>query len=246
LANVTDLVLIEVFYNLEMMFTKRSDWWKVDSKIDEDLENLNYEKIKRALAYLRQKGLVETIKANSILPKISQAGLERVHSLLPHYDEKRFWDGNLYLITYDLPIKKNRERNSLRDFLKKIGCGMLQQSLWITPYNPTELLKRFVTEKNLSEDLILVSSLGKKGTMGGMSLPDLIEKVYCLSKINREYEKFLFDCREKREPKPKLIFQFLSILENDPQLPFDLLPEDWQGEEAYRVLQSLTNSQQKT
>ena len=144
-------------------------------------------------------------------------------------------DGRIYLVTYDLPVQKNNLRNELRDFLKTIGCGLLQESVWLTPYNPTKLLEAFTRKNNLAGDLILVSSLGKDGTVGGMDLPDLLEKVYHLSEVNENYRNFLES--PMLESKDKIVFKYLSILRGDPQLPFKLLPEDWLGEKAYRLFQ---------
>lgn len=240
LARVTDLALVAVFYNLEIAFLKRNEWWKVEGRVMEDLEEFNYEKLKRGLNQLRQKGLIQTIKEDLALPKITETGLKKLRSLMPQYDEKRIWDGKLYLITYDLPVKKNKERNYLRNFLKKIGCGMMQQSFWLTPYNPSKLLEKFVEEQNLSEDLILVSTLGRGGTIGGMEFPLLVERVYHLSEINERYKKFIFDCRKQEKPRSQLVFQYLSILSDDPQLPFALLPDWWQGDEAYGQFKKIT------
>ncbi|MEK6624932.1 MAG: hypothetical protein AABY86_08190, partial [Bdellovibrionota bacterium] len=62
-------------------------------------------------------------------------------------------------------------------FLRKIGCGLLQESIWVTPFNPTELVREFVNDKNLA-GTVLVSVLGKDGSIGGMTLEELIENVY--------------------------------------------------------------------
>lgn len=241
LEKSVDIVLVSLFYNLELALHSRSEWWKLDEKVGADFEKVNYETIKRAFNYLRRKGLIQFSKEKKSLPKITEAGKKKLNSILPRYDDRRIWDGRIYMITYDLPIKKNKERNYLRVFLRKIGCGLLQKSVWITPYNPTQLLEEFVKERDL-EDLILVSSLGKDGTIGGMELPDLIERVYQLSRTNREYLEFINDAQKGKTSKDQLVFRYLSILSGDPQLPFALLPDWWVGDKAYHnFLQALDN-----
>ncbi|MGB9637585.1 MAG: PaaX family transcriptional regulator C-terminal domain-containing protein [Microgenomates group bacterium] len=239
LSRLTDLALVAIFFNLEIAFLKRREWWKVDAMVEEDLEEFNYEKLKRALSQLKQKGLIRSIREKSALPEITANGLKRLQTLIPQYDEKRVWDGQLYLITYDLPVEKNRKRDCLRHFLKTIGCGMLQQSLWITPYNPTKLIEKFVEENNLSEDLILVSVLGKGGTIGKMEPRLLIERVYSLLEINERYRQFIFACQDRAKSPNQLIFQYLSVLADDPQLPFALLPDWWEGERAHEIFLKL-------
>lgn len=242
-----DIVLVAVYFNLELPFLGRKDWGgKLDDKIQEDLSRFDYQALKRAYLYLKQKGFIQTIKEAGVLPKITQAGQERINRLFPFYEEKRVWDGKIYLVTYDLPVEKNKERDSLRNFLKKIGCGMLQQSIWVTPYNPTSLLKKFVQEQDLSEDLVLVSTVGKNGTIGGMAFPQLLEKVFHLSQINQKYGEFIKKYESKTESKNQLIFQYFSILKGDPQLPFELLPQDWFGREAYRLFLKVSSGEVKS
>jgi len=51
--------------------------------------------------------------------------------------------------------------------------------------------------------------------------------------INEEYGRLLEEA--KKNDKRKLYFRYLDILRRDPQLPKELLPEDWKGEEAYSL-----------
>lgn len=238
LSKAVDMVLVSIYFGLE--FEPKKGGWDPGRKLADDLEQLNYETIKHSFAYLRRKGLVQAVKEKLSLPKITAQGRERLNSVLPKYQEKRIWDGRIYLITYDLPVKKNIQRNMLRTFLKKIGAGMLQKSVWLTPYNPKKLLQEFIEENSLAEDLILVSSLGKDGTVGEIELSELMDKVYHLSEINLRYREFLFEIKNKRLDRSQLVFRYLSILKDDPQLPFELLPKDWVGEEAYFQFKNFT------
>ena len=239
-----DAVLLEIYFGLEFPPLSRKGRGKIEGKVLEDLESFNYQSFKRAYSYLKQKGFIQTIKEADCLPKITKAGQKRINSLIPFYDEKRVWDGKIYLVTYDLPVEKNKERDYLRNFLKKIGCGMLQQSIWITPYNPSNFLKQFIKEHDLLEELILVSSVGKGGAIAGMTFTELIEKVYHLSGINEKYKEFIFEAQNCRNKiiKNRLICQFLSILKDDLQLPFSLLPNDWMGDKAHRLFREMTTS----
>lgn len=239
LEKAVDVVLVAIFFNMELLATKRKDWQKLEIYVENDLEEFDYEKIKRSIAYLRKKGLIQSGKEKFDLPQITQAGQRKLTSILPQYDEKRVWSKRVYLITYDLPVNKNKERNYLRFFLKKIGCGMLQKSVWVTPYNPTKLIDEFTKEKSLS-DLILVSSLGKDGTVGNLDLKDLFVNVYKLRKLNEEYREFILNVKKNKSTKDQLVFNYLNILGRDPQLPFQLLPEWWLGDTAYNHFNKIT------
>ena len=133
----------------------------------------------------------------------------------------------------------------VRKYLKNIGCGMLQQSNWLIPYNPTNLIQEFIKKHDLSNELILISSIGKNGAIGALTINELMLNVYSLDKLNLRYSEFIFKYKSKSERKEELIFLFLSILNNDPQIPFSLLPEDWLGEEAYVLFKKIKQNQRQ-
>lgn len=233
LERAVDMALVLVYFNLEVAPLVRNKRNLIERKVDEDLEKFNYQNLKRAFLQLRRNGLIQTFKEKNALDEITKIGLEKLKNIIPFYDEKRVWDGKIYIITYDIPEKLRSKRNHLREFLKKIGCGNLQQSIWLTPYNPINLINKFVSENDISDELIIVSSLGKNGTIGNSTLLELVERVYHLEEINRKYFEFISIIKENKEKRFKLIFRYLNILKDDPQLPFSLLPEDWVGDDAY-------------
>lgn len=241
IERTVDMVLALIYFNLEAPALIRNKRYLIEGRVQEDLEKFNYQSLKRALQFLKRNGLVQTFKEADTLPKITQSGERKLKNILPFYDERRIWDGRIYLVTYDIPQEKNKIRDYLRVYLKKIGCGMLQQSIWLTPYNPTKLVEKFISEHNLSEELILVSSIGKNGTIGQMTLQELVEKVYKLSALNQRYLEFILELNNEKLSKAQKVFQFLTILKDDPQLPFALLPDNWAGDKAYRFFKELTN-----
>lgn len=239
LEKTVDVALLLVYLNLDVPYFQRGKPYLYGKKIQEDFEQFNYAQVKRALKHLKQKGLIQYAKEISALPGITKIGLKKINSIIPVYDEKRVWDGQIYLVSYDFPVKRNNERNILRNYLKKIGCGMLQQSIWLTPYNPNEIIKKFVDERNLDDGLVLVSAIGRKGSIGGMTLQELMEKVYHLESLNSKYLQFIADVKSNAKQKSQLVIKFLDILAADPQLPFPLLLANWEGEKAYRLFCSL-------
>lgn len=244
ISSFADAVLVGIFYGFEFASHGKggANYWSASYRAEKDLDKFNHDTIARALRYIRRKGLVQGIKEKISQDKITENGRKRLESILPSYDSVRAWDGILYLVTYDVPVSHNKERNNLRNFLKRIGCGMLQESLWVTPYNPKSLIREFVDESHLG-GTILVSQLGRDGSVGEMELPELLEGVYKLSDLNRRYQEFIENHSDgKVSSKWGLIFDFLSILEDDPQLPFKLLPENWLGDQAYNLFKKLLKS----
>ncbi|HLE49276.1 MAG TPA: PaaX family transcriptional regulator C-terminal domain-containing protein [Patescibacteria group bacterium] len=245
ISTSVDLALVSIFYGIEFASSGYSGrGFGASEKALDKISQINYKTIKRSVYYLKRKGLIKTVKQKIneglTLPSITKEGKDRLNIILPRYHKKRTWDGKIYLITYDFPIDKNVERDNLRDYIKKLGCGILQKSVWITPYNPTGLIESFVKGNNIDNELILISSLEKGETVGGLNLSELLEKVYGLEELNNSYERFI-NLIKSREIKSKdqIAFSYLAILRNDPQLPFEILPYDWKGDRAYRLFKNI-------
>lgn len=231
LSKVLDMSLLTIFFGIGFsgsgVVNQRA---KTEKTVDELFSELNYKSIKRSYRYLAKKGLIEFLKEKGTLPKITEEGKRRLASILPKYNKIRTWDERVYLVIYDIPKNENKVRDSLREYLKTIGCGMLQASVWLTPFNPKKLIEEFINKYQLESDAVIVSSIGKDGTIGELDLTDLVVKVYKLENLNARYQDFMVN----REP-----MQFLSTLKDDPQLPFDLLPDWWVGDEANKVFEKL-------
>ena len=200
----------------------------------------NSQTIRKALHNLVSKRYIKRKNVETEFElSITREGLTRIHELIPTYKEKRSWDGYLYLISYDIPVKSNTKRNLLRQYLRHIGCGKLQDSLWMTPYNPTGIVDIFVDEEHVP-GTILVSKLGKDGTIGNESRKTLIAKVYGYRELQIHYEEFIEKYSDpKSVSKTQLAIDYYTILKNDPQLPFALEPDNFPSRTANRIFRSL-------
>lgn len=234
-SEIVDILLWEIAYLTEASTTFSRDTWKAKVAADRFLENVNYETIKNALARARKKGYIKSVHHKKAWPEITQEGKRRLAELIPHYDSRRAWDGRIYLITYDIPEGKKKLRELLREYLRRLGCGLVQDSVWLTPYNPREVLKNFITEQSLSGN-ILISDIGTDGSIGDEDLRTLVARIYRLTDLNKKYEEFieLYE-NGKNIDKLQANFIYLSILKEDPQLPFSLLPGDWLGDNAHQI-----------
>ena len=206
---------------------------KAFREADEALNEFNYDTFKHVLSYLRRLKLIEKKKTYTGFEiEVTKLGKERLAQTIPKYMEQRPWDGHLYVISYAIPESRHPSRNTLRDYLKRIGCARLQESLWMTPYNPRVILDEFMEEHGIAGTM-LISKLGKDGAIGEEDLPSLLERVYQLKKLNERYKDFLSNLRNRRMNVFQVAVKYQSILKDDSQLPFALLPKDWLGDRAY-------------
>lgn len=239
-ASAVDLTLWFIHYTAELSVPQSSvgRLYRSQASSDRFLDQVNYEVIKNALNTARKKGFITYTKRHA-WPEVTKEGKRRLANIIPSYDEKRLWDKRMHLVTYDIPEKKRNDRAILRDQLRRIGCGRLQDSVWITPYNPIDLLRSFIEDNNLS-GTVVVSDLGKDGSIGEENLQSLVVRIYKLDSLNLRYEDWLEDVASFRFDRFAVV-RYLSILRKDPQLPFELLPLWWKGDKAYRLVKDYLN-----
>lgn len=232
-----DLALWFTVYLAEMSLPQSSvgQLWRAQRAADRFIEHVNYDTIKRGIAEARRRGLLRKgKKGRRAWPQITQAGKRRLAAAMPKYDEQRVWDKRMHIVTYDIPESQSSDRALLRAYLRRIGCGRLQDSVWITPYNPIDTLRSFIEEKQL-RGTIIVSDLGADASIGEEDLMTLIVRVYELDKLNERYEAWIKEARRSMIDR-WMVMCYLSILQDDPQLPFALLPRWWKGDAVCRLV----------
>ncbi len=206
---------------------------------DEALRDCNYDHFQNLLADLRRKHLIsKRRKRTDVELSITKLGRERLSEFLPTYKKVRTWDGCVYLVSYDIPEFSRIVRDQFRQYLVQIGCAKLQESVWITPYTPRDLVNDFAEDHHV-EGMILVSKLDKQGMIGDETLSEVMIRIYHLNELNKRYEEFIHDAKTKKISKFQKSVLYQSVLCDDPQLPFALLPAWWKGDDAYHLYQSL-------
>lgn len=242
-STVADLVLFQFFFFGASLGKSASppDIWRAYNEASDAMEGIDYKTFYSAFCRLRRKGLIETLKDEAYFkPRITKQGRQRLQEIIPQYREKRPWDKKVYLVTYDVVEGRRELRDDLRALLKKIGCARLQDSVWLTPYNPRGILEGFVEDYSLHGSIV-VSDTGTDGAVGDRSLKELIREIYDLDELSRRYESFLykFSKGKKEVSADTVASHYLSILKEDPQLPFELLPTDWRGDEAFELYEEV-------
>ena len=95
--------------------------------------------IKSAMTNLHNQKLIEYIsdKGGVTKVRITTKGKSKLRSFaidVIKIPKSKRWDGKWRVVMFDLPIRFNKARNSLRFKLKQLGFVQLQKSVWIYPY----------------------------------------------------------------------------------------------------------------
>lgn len=237
-SHTVDFMLWFTVYMAELStpFHMRGKPFRAAVAADRFLNQINYDAIKHAMVHAKRQGWI-TRRSRHAIPDITKEGKLRLFRTIPRYDARRIWDGRMHLVTYDIPESHYKDRQLLREYLRRIGCGRLQDSVWVTPYNPIDTVRTFIEERELG-GTVIVSDLGRDGAIGEEDLRSLVIRVYKLEALQERYETWLSSVRHKDIDHWDVI-QYLSILADDPQLPFPLLPSWWKGDRAYQRVSHL-------
>jgi phenylacetic acid degradation operon negative regulatory protein len=201
---------------------------------DQALGEINYDSFKNAIRKLKEKGFLNNFKEWKNKKIATIEGTKRLNSVLPFYHEERFWDGNFYIVQYDIPLEQNRIRNLLRELLKRLGSIKLQKSSYLLFYNPQDLIKQFLSKHQEFSGNILISQLTKHGILGNEDMVKFLWQQAGLEEINLEYKEFIDKYRSgKNFSHQEMFIDYFSILKKDPQIPFELLPTNYLGDKAY-------------
>jgi phenylacetic acid degradation operon negative regulatory protein len=161
-------------------------------------------------------------------------GAERIYSFA---EPAPPWDGRWLLLSATVPEGQRHLRHQLRTRLSWAGFGSPAPSLWVSPHSRREAeAQRIVADLGLG-----ATALSFTGPFAGIGAQgSLVEQAWDLGELAGRYRSFLDEFAATR-PAPgaptlvaqaRLVHQWRRFPFLDPQLPAELLPNDWIGVRA--------------
>lgn len=165
------------------------------------------------------------------------AAKERLFATGPERD----WNGDWLVLLATVPENHRNLRHRLRTSLEWAGFGSLGTGVWLSPH-----------PSHAAEARSVLASLGEavQGTIlhARLDNPDerqrLVMQAWDVAELEREYRTFLDRFTPVRPDSSgqalaelaHLLYQWRRLLLADPGLPPSLLPPQWSGEQARRLL----------
>lgn len=115
--------------------------------------------------------------------RLTSAGKEHIQREFPIMSFLKSWNKKWIIVIFDIKETSRKQRNNLRNMLKNIGFGMLQQSVWITPLPIGEDVKEFISHQGFSDNAFALE-------VSHMLLGDpqiLAKRVWALDRLEEEY-----------------------------------------------------------
>jgi len=192
---------------------------------------------------LRTGYIEKIIKDGEVFLQLTPKGNKKVLRKFSLFAwQKRKWDRKWRLVIFDIAEVDKKTRDNFRAKLREFGFGMLQQSVWITPYDFASDLREFIQALSLGENAFVLET----ASIIAGDEKDLVAKVWPLEDINQSYQDLFSLLTKLRgreqisiEELRKIRSQYLEILREDPCLPKELLPQDWYRQKVEEILKRL-------
>jgi len=217
--------------------------------------NTSAQAIRSTLSRMTRKGWLRSRREGRhsfyrITPKtetLLAEGTRRIYQ--PRQDP---WGGHWYILSYSIPEKQRHLRHRLRQRLTWLGFGRLGPAVWISPRDLRQEVVQVAESLGIASrvDLFMAEYLGLSAAT------ELVDHCWDLKQLNRAYRDFIERYRPAWQQfvnqtnagtasaRNAFIRRFLLVHEYrsfpyvDPNLPPELLPDHWLGNEAIQLFQS--------
>lgn len=110
--------------------------------------------IRRTTATLIQRGFLERNGDAVRLTAHGERALVLAQLKAPSVHTKRKWDGKWRMLIFDIPERRRRQREHIRNQLHSIGFARLQDSVWTFPYPCEEYVTLLKADMKIGKDLL--------------------------------------------------------------------------------------------
>jgi len=196
----------------------------------------------RSVLKARRAGRAKYYRCSSSSRTEIHAGLEKIFR-----DPQRHWDGNWTLVHYTFADADRTDRDRVRDMLKAMGFAPLGIGLFVHPRDQTEPLEQSISEMGVESHVQIFRST-RRGTEDN---PAFIRSLWNLDDLGERYRAFStrFESLSRHRElmtgenafalRFHVVIEFLRVAWDDPDLPPDLLPDHWHGDQARQLARNL-------
>lgn len=130
-----------------------------------DYPNLNRKTFYNTLFRMEKEGYLETVE--ELGEKRYRATLKGKAKILRFLKKDKTWDGKWRIVIFDIPETKKKMRNYFREKLIELGYRILQESVWICPYNTADIVEELIEFCNAKQYVhyLLVEELDNKAVL---------------------------------------------------------------------------------
>ena len=204
---------------------------------------------RQAMRRLTSRGLLAQSKKGrttfyGIPESIVATQRNRLNRAIRFGEEFTDWDGTWTIVAFSIPESDRDVRRLLRNGLKSLRFGTLQDGVWITPHDTRDRAVHLLDELDVAKGHVMTTRWLDRGHN-----LEAVADAFELPALAAEYQDFIDRHAETLEwarsgealPSEALIRrtmltnEWLSFRAQDPELPSSLLPPDWPRQRARRL-----------
>jgi len=183
----------------------------------------------------REKWVTKDRYEGLIFYELSPQGQEVINGILSYLrTQDTSWDGVWRLVMFDVPEKERDLRDKFRRGLMGLNLRNLQGSVWVSSKDVRQQVQHLATQVGVSGERLNIFTARAENDQNVANSWDLaaLHKEY--SKFAKKVDTFLTkkSAPDSYETK-KTIFEYALLRRQDPDLPKELLPADWAGDQAH-------------
>jgi phenylacetic acid degradation operon negative regulatory protein len=209
-----------------------------------------------ALSRLVRSGLIARIQQGRF---VHYTITERGQLLLAEGDRRIFGLGSNHrpvkqwtVLMHTLPLESRVDRRRLGRRLRFHGFGRLQDRMWVAPYDQREVLQELLTDLAIQKHVAVL--VGRPNPAIGVGA--LLQKAWNLELLVDRYTAFAADYmpylqrterarltdREAFIVRTRLVYRFRGLVNDDPDVPEEMLPAPGTRRLAIDVFQAVYES----
>lgn len=242
-------------------FVRRCDGWLPIRGIVSLLEELGIDEssTRTGVSRLKKRGWLEPEKRDGRsgyrITELAEAALASGDKYIWHARKPATLSEGWCVATFSVPEQQRAKRHLLRSRLATLGFGNVGQGVWIAP-------ARMSTDAlGVIDDLELASytNIFIGPHVGGQDLARMARESWDLPGIDAGYRAFIAQHQARFAQlvapqrdgysESEAFIEYLSALDNwrvlpmrDPALPRELLPSDWAGVTATRLIEDIVTT----
>lgn len=141
---------------------------------------------------LKTGHIERVVKNEKSYLRLTSLGKGQIKRDFPITALTKAWSRKWIIVIFDIEEKARRERNQLRNMLKNIGFGILQDSAWITPLPIGQDVKELMVSQGFSDKAFVLEVSAV--LLGNPRV--LASRVWKLEKLEEEYLKLKEDIKK--------------------------------------------------
>lgn len=237
-------------------FARRTDDWMQISAIVGLLDALEVEEssVRTGVSRLKKrKWLIAERRGGRSGYRLTDAAKRSLlagDKIIWHAREPAMLEDGWCIASFSIPETQRARRHLLRSRLALLGFGNVGAGVWIAPARMHAEASNLIDALDLAE----YTNLFVGQHRGGQDLQAMVRSSWDLEDIDARYRTFVTDhaddiavldsMKGAQVPQREAFIRYMRTLDDwrmlpmrDPGLPRELLPENWAGDEAARVLE---------